>query len=324
MLKHRRTVNNRVSLTELGMGVAQFGNLHRETTDEESAAAVAAAWARGIRYFDTAPHYGLGLSERRLGAALAPFPRDEYVVSTKVGRVLVPSPETADTSDPSGFLVPADVRREWDFSRDGILRSLESSLLRTGLDRIDVVYLHDPDDHFEAASTTGVEALIELRDQGVISAIGAGMNQSAMLADLVRRCDIDLVMVAGRFTLLDQDALDDLVPTAADRGISIVVAAIYNSGILSSDRVAIKALFNYETAPDVLRDRVIAISHVCERFGVHLPEAAVAYPLRNPAVASVVVGMRTSGQVESNVARYLTEIPEDLWAELLRQGLIAA
>lgn len=241
-----------------------------------------------------------------------------------MGRVLVPSPESADTSDPSGFLVPADVRREWDFSRDGILRSLESSLLRTGLDRIDVVYLHDPDDHFEAASTTGVDALIELRDQGVISAIGAGMNQSAMLAELVRRCDIDLVMVAGRFTLLDQDALDDLVPTAADRGISIVVAAIYNSGILSSDRVAIKALFNCETAPDVLRDRVIAISHVCERFGVHLPEAAVAYPLVNPAVASVVVGMRTSGQVESTVARYLTEIPEDLWAELLRQGLIAA
>ena len=317
-------MNSRVSLTELGMGVAQFGNLHRETTDEESTAAVAGAWAKGIRYFDTAPHYGLGLSERRLGAALAPFPRDEYVVSTKVGRVLIPSPETADTSDPSGFLVPADVTREWDFSRDGILRSLESSLLRTGLDRIDVVYLHDPDDHFEAASTTGVDALIELRDQGVISAIGAGMNQSAMLAELVRRCDIDLVMVAGRFTLLDQDALDDLVPTAADRGISIVAAAIYNSGILSSDRVAINALFNYETAPDALRERVIAISHVCERFGVHLPEAAVAYPLRNPAVASVVVGMRTSGQVESNVARYLTEIPEDLWAELLRQGLIAA
>ena len=321
---YRRTVNNRVSLTELGMGVAQFGNLHRETTDEESTAAVAAAWARGIRYFDTAPHYGLGLSEKRLGAALAPFPRDEYVVSTKVGRVLVPSPETADTSDPSGFLVPANVRREWDFSRDGILRSLESSLLRTGLDRIDVVYLHDPDDHFEAASTTGVDALIELRDQGVISAIGAGMNQSAMLAELVRRCDIDLVMVAGRFTLLDQDALDDLVPTAADRGISIIAAAIYNSGILSSDRVAINALFNYDAAPDVLRDRAIAISHVCERFGVHLPEAAVAYPLRNPAVASVVVGMRTSAQVESNVARYHTEIPEDLWTELLRQGLIAA
>ena len=319
----RRTVKHGPQPTELGLGAAQFGNLYRETTDDEALAAVDRAWDRGIRYFDTAPHYGLGLSERRLGAALARYDRDDYVVSTKVGRLLVPSPETAHRLDDGGFAVPAATRREWDFSRDGILRSFEGSLQRLGLDRVDIVYLHDPDDHWAAASTTGIDALVELREQGLVGAIGAGMNQSAMLAEFVRRCDVDVVMVAGRYTLLDDDAAHDLMPVALERGVGVVAAAVYNSGLLSSARPAADARFDYEQAPAELVARANSIADVCERHGVTLPEAAVAYPLRHPAVVSVVVGSRTATQVESNVDRYGAHIPEQLWTDLRADGLVA-
>ncbi len=318
----RRTLGRGPALTELGLGAAQFGNLYRETTDEASAAAVDAAWAAGIRYFDTAPHYGIGLSERRLGAALARYPRDEYVVSTKVGRLLVPTPENADQLDGHGFMTPAVFRREWDFSRDGILRSIEGSLERLGLDRLDVVYLHDPDQHWAQASTEGIDTLVELRSQGVVGAIGAGMNQTAMIAEFIRRCDVDVMMLANRFTLLEQTALDQLLPVALERGVGIVAAAIYNSGLLSSARPASDARYDYEQAPAALLARANAIADVCERHGVTLPDAAVAYPLRHPAVVSVVLGTRTAEQVVSNVSRYETVIPEELWTELQAEGLI--
>ena len=318
----RRSTTRGLALTELGLGAAQFGNLYRETTDDEASGAVETAWSRGIRYFDTAPHYGLGLSERRLGAALAAHDRDDYVVSTKVGRLLVPSPETADRLDDGGFVVPATLRREWDFSRDGIMRSFEGSLERLGLDRVDIVYLHDPDEHWEAASTTGIDALVELRDQGVVGAIGAGMNQAAMLAEFVRRCDVDVMMLAGRHTLLEHDALDDLLPLAVDRGVGIVAAGVYNSGLLSVPRPAADAKFDYEQAPAEVVARANAIADVCERFGVTLPDVAVAYPLRHPAVVSVVLGTRTAAQVASNVGRYETPIPDGLWDALRDGGLL--
>ena len=318
----RRTLGRGPALTELGLGAAQFGNLYRETTDEASAAAVDAAWQSGIRYFDTAPHYGIGLSERRLGAALAQYPRDEFVVSTKVGRLLVPTPENADQLDEHGFVTPAVFRREWDFSRDGILRSVEGSLERLGLDRLDVVYLHDPDFAWEQASTQGIAALIELREQGVVGAIGAGMNQSAMIARFIRETDVDVMMLAGRYTLLEQGALDELLPLALDRGVGIVAAAIYNSGLLSAPRPAADARYDYQQAPPELLARANAIADVCERWGVTLPDAAVAYPLRHPAVVSVVLGTRTAEQVASNVSRYETAIPDEVWAELAAGGLI--
>ncbi len=310
------------ALTELGFGAAQLGNLYHATSDEEAAGAVGAAWDSGVRYFDTAPHYGLGLSERRLGAALAGRPREEFVVSTKVGRLLVPSPETADRPDDNGFAVPAALRREWDFSRDGVRRSLEGSLERLGLDRVDVVYLHDPDDHFAEASTTGVAALVELREQGVVGAIGAGMNSSAPLAEFVRRCDVDVVMVAGRYTLLDQSAQDDLLPLAAERGVGVVAAGVYNSGLLGSRRPAPGARYDYRPAPPALLTRVHALADRCERHGATLPEAAVAYPLRHPAVVSVVLGNRTARHSETNAARYRARPPAALWAELAEADLI--
>lgn len=318
----RRSLQRGPRLTELGFGAAQLGNLFRETTDDEAHAAVGAAWERGIRYFDTAPHYGLGLSERRLGAALAGYDRDDFVLSTKVGRLLVPSPETAGRLDDDGFVVPAATRRQWDFSRDGILRSFEGSLERLGLDRIDIVYLHDPDDHWQVASTTGVDTLVELREQGAIGAIGAGMNQSAMLAEFVRRCDVDVMMVAGRYTLIDHSAADDLLPLALDRGIGVVAAAVYNSGLLGSDRPAAGAKFDYGDASPELVARANAVADVCERHGVTLPEAAVAFALRHPAVVSVVLGTRTPAQVESNVDRYDAAIPEALWTDLRDEGLL--
>lgn len=301
-------------LSELGLGAAQFGNMNRVTTDEESSSAVAAAWEAGIRYFDTAPHYGLGLSETRLGQALRGRPRDAFAVSTKVGRLLVDSPETAGELDPQGFLVPAARRRVWDFTRDGVLRSVEASLERLGLDRLDIVYLHDPDAHWEAASTTGVGALVELREQGVVTAIGAGMNQAPMLAEFVRRTDIDVVMVAGRYTLLDGEAADELLPLAQERGVGVVAAGVFNSGLLSSSVVPDDARFDYIQAPAETIAQARAIADVAAGYGVELPAVAMRFPLRHPAVTSVVLGTRTAAHVESNVARYSASIPEDLWS----------
>lgn len=320
MLPTRRLRNGQ-HITELGLGAGQFGNLFKETTDRASEEAVAAALEEGIRYYDTAPHYGLGLSERRLGRALERTDRRGILLSSKVGRLLVDSPETADRLDDDGFAVPADRRRVWDFSRDGILRSIEGTLERLGTDRLDIVYLHDPDEHWESASTTGIAALIELRDQGVVGAVGAGMNQSAMLTEFIRRSDVDVMMVAGRFTLLDQSALADLLPLALDRGVGIVAAAVYNSGMLSGATVDSFANFDYRAAPAEVVERTRRLARVCTQYGVSLPEAAIQYPLRHPAVVSVVTGMRTEGHVRSTVARYRAKIPAALWAELAESGI---
>ncbi|MEU4979704.1 aldo/keto reductase [Streptomyces sp. NPDC021969] len=317
-----RTLPRGPELTELGLGAAQLGNLARETSDTDAQGAVDAAWDSGVRYFDTAPHYGLGLSERRLGAALARRPRAGYTVSTKVGRLLVPSPETAHRPDDGGFAVPAAFRRDWDFSRDGILRSLEGSLTRLGLDHVDIVYLHDPDEHWQQASTTGVDTLVELRDQGVVKAVGVGMNQAAMLTEFVRRSDVDLVMVAGRHTLLDQSARDELLPLAEERGVGVVAAAVYNSGLLAADRPPADATYDYQPASRELMARAGALADVCERHSVTLPEAAIAYPLRHPAVVSVVLGARDAGQSRTNAARLAAGVPDALWTELADLGLV--
>ncbi|MGX7672450.1 aldo/keto reductase [Plantactinospora sp. DSM 117369] len=313
-----------VRLTELGFGASQGGNLYRATTDEEFATAVDTAWDAGVRYYDTAPHYGLGLSERRLGAALRHRPRDEYVVSTKVGRLLVPTPEDAHRRDPEGFDVAASHRRVWDFSRDGVRRSIEASLDRTGLGRIDVVYLHDPDEHWEQAATEAVPALVELRDQGVVRAIGAGMNQSAMLARFVRETDIDVVMCAGRYTLLEQGAADDLLPAAANGGVGVVIAGVYNSGLLSRDRPPVDARYDYRQAPPEVVGRARRIAEVCETYGVTLPQAALAFVRRHPAVVSTVVGVRNGPQVTEAARRSAATVPDELWDALAAAGLLAA
>lgn len=303
------------------MGCAQLGNLYRAITDEDAEATVAAAWDEGIRYFDTAPHYGLGLSERRLGAALSAHPRDEYAVSTKVGRLLEPLP-TSDARDDDGYDVPATHRRVWDFSRDGVLRSLASSLERLGLDRIDVVYLHDPDDHWRDALDEGYPALEELRAQGAVSSIGAGMNQTAMLARFARETDMDTFMLAGRYTLLEQGALDELLPLCEARDIAVVAAGVFNSGLLARAEPSAQARYDYGEAPRELIERARRIAAVCAEYGTTLPAAAIAYPLVHPAVVSVCVGARSPEQIVRNVQLYRESVPEGLWPALRSRGLL--
>jgi D-threo-aldose 1-dehydrogenase len=303
-----------IALTELGLGGAQLGNLHQEMSDEDAAATVERAWQAGVRHFDTAPHYGLGLSERRLGAALRGRPREEFVLSTKVGRLLEPDPAGAGRLDDEGFAVPASTRRRWDFSRDGVRRSLEESLTRLGLDRVDVVYLHDPEDHMQQALREGLPALAELRAEGLVRAIGAGSKIVAPLLELVRDHDVDLVMCAGRYTLLEQ--ADELLDAARERGTGVVVAGVYNSGLLALPRPGPDPMYEYGPAPAALVARAHALADLCEAHGVSLPDAAVAFPLRHPAVVSVVVGAAGPAQVDDAVDRYRRPIPEALWAQL--------
>jgi D-threo-aldose 1-dehydrogenase len=305
----------------MSLGCSQLGNLYRAITDDEASATVEAAWERGIRYFDTAPHYGLGLSEQRLGAALADRPRDAYVVSTKVGRLLE-AVEVVTGRDGEGFDVPAAYRRIWDFSREGVLRSLETSLERLGLDRVDIVYLHDPDEHRDDALRHAYPALEELRAQGVVSSIGAGMNQTAMLADFARHTDMDTFMLAGRYTLLEQEALDELLPLCEERGIRVVAAGVFNSGLLASSEPSRDARYDYAEAPEEVVGRARRIARLCEQHGVSLPAAAIAFPLAHPAVVSVCIGARSAAQVERNVDLHEHGVPPALWLALRERGLL--
>ena len=312
-----------VSLTEIGFGAASIGNLYRETSDQDAEEAVLTAWQVGIRYFDTAPHYGLGLSERRLGQVLKGFPRSDFVVSSKVGRLLVPNPHPTGR-DTEGFAVPDDLRREWDFSRDGVLRSIDATLARMQLDRLDVVFVHDPDEGWQQAADEAVPTLADLRSQGVIGAVGVGMNQSPMLARFLRETPVDVVMMAGRYTLLEQDALDDALTTAAAEGKSIVAVGVFNSGILSRPRAEPGATFNYEDAPPVLIARANQIADVCAQHGTSLPAAAIAFPLAHPCVVNVTLGMRSADQVQQNVDLYDAQVPAGLWSDLRAAGLLRA
>ncbi|MGW2725451.1 aldo/keto reductase [Streptomyces sp. NPDC001492] len=320
-MHQRKIQNTSVSLTELGFGASVIGNLYRVTPADDATAAVDAAWQAGLRYFDTAPHYGLGLSERRLGAALRGRPRDEYVISSKVGRLLVPNERPRGVDD-EGFVVRDDLRRQWDFSRDGILRSLDATLERTGLDRLDIVYLHDPDDHWRQAADEAMPTLAELRDQGVIGAIGAGMNQSAMLARFLRETAADVVMLAGRYTLLDQSALDDVLPAARELGKSVVAVGVFNSGLLSRDHPAEGMKYDYQDAPPELVARARAIAQVCAAHGTTLPAAAIAFPLTHPSTVNVTLGMRNREQVTRNVELHRSTVPQALWDDLRHRGLI--
>jgi D-threo-aldose 1-dehydrogenase len=310
-----------VQVSELAFGAAAIGNLFTEVGEEQAHEAVTAAWQRGIRYFDTAPHYGLGLSERRLGAALREHPRAQFTVSTKVGRRLEPSPAGGDDLA-NGFAVPATHHRVWDFSADGVRRTLEAGLERLGLDRVDVVYLHDPDDHAEQAFREGYPALEKLRSEGVVGAIGAGMNQAGMLTRFVRDTDVDVVLCAGRYTLLDQDALTELLPAAVERGTSVVVGGAFNSGLLADPKPG--ATYNYAQAPAELLDRALRLKSVADRHGTTLRAAALAFCAAHPAVASVLVGVRSAAEVHDCADQFAATVPTAFWQELRDTGLLSA
>jgi D-threo-aldose 1-dehydrogenase len=313
-------------VSRLGLGTSPLGSLYTEVTDDEARAVIDAAWDAGVRTFDTAPHYGLGLAERRLGAALRDRPRDEFVLSTKVGRLLVPDPDGAGL-DPEGFAVPATSRREWDFSASGVRRSLESSLDRLGLDRVDVVYLHDPDDHWEQAAGEALPALAELREQGVIGAIGAGMNQWEMLVRFVRESGpstVDTILLAGRYTLLEQPALTELLPLCEERGVEVLAAGVFNSGLLARQDVPDGATYEYRAAPEDLLGRARRIAAICARHGTTLPAAALWFPFGHPAVTGVLIGARSAEEMRANVGAFATSPPPELWAQLRDEGLLAA
>jgi D-threo-aldose 1-dehydrogenase len=309
----------------LGFGAAGIGNLYRAVDDSVARAAVEAAWAGGIRYFDTAPHYGLGLSERRLGLALGDKPRGEFLVSTKAGRLLVPADNPSRSRDDEGFDVPADLRRVWDPTEAGIRRSLEESLDRLGLDYVDVLYLHDPDAYdLEAGITQALPAMVKLRAEGLVKAIGVGSNSSDALLECVQRSELDLVMLAGRYTLLEQPAQENLLPACVEHGVGVVNVGVYNSGLLARATIGDDAHYNYVPAPQEILDRARRLAACCAEFGVELPTAALQFSLRHPAVRTVVVGASSPSQIRQNIARMLEPIPEELWEELRRRSLVPA
>jgi D-threo-aldose 1-dehydrogenase len=319
-MRDRLVYGTDVRITELAFGGASLGNLYSVTSDEDAAGSVAQAWASGIRYFDTAPHYGLGLSERRLGAALAAYPRSDFVVSTKVGRLIVPNENPAPFDD-DGFIVPGDLRRQWDFSRDGILRSVEDSLDRLGTDYVDILYLHDPDASPDPdAAATGAATLIELRDEGVVRAVGIGTNSADAAATLFRESDIDLAMLAGRYTLIEQSGADAVFEAAGER--SIVAVGVFNSGLLSTARPGAGAKYNYLPASEEILALANRFAEVVEARGSTLPQAAIAFPLRNHQVVSIAIGMRTAAQVLGNVDLLQRELDSSIWTDLAAAGLL--
>lgn len=314
-------------VSQLGFGAAPFGNLMAEVPDEATRGSVDAALAAGIRYFDTAPFYGHGLSEHRLGEALRFRPRDSFVLSTKVGRLLKPDPQART---PGPFVRTPPFGIEYDYTRDGAMRSIEDSLQRMGLARIDIVFIHDVtakwrgdalEESYRAAMSGAYRALADLRTQGVIGAIGVGVNDVDILRRFANDGDFDCFMLAGRYTLLDTTALPELLPLCERKSISILLAAPYHSGILASGAVA-GAKFWYADAPPEILDRVRKIEAVCARHGVSLQAAATQFPLAHPAIASVAAGYRTPAEVAAALAACRAPIPSSLWTDLKRDGLI--
>jgi D-threo-aldose 1-dehydrogenase len=318
----------RVGTTELqvpriGIGTASLGNFLAPLSDEAADAALSAAVERGLRYFDTAPLYGHGLAEQRVGRAVAKIDRANAIVSTKVGRLLRSDAPRDESQYHDGEPFYKDVPANgpiWDFSYSGIMTSVVESLKRLDTGRVDMLLLHDPDEHYEAASTTGYQALAALRSQGVVSAIGAGMNQSAMLARFVDECDLDVVLCAGRYTLLEQGALDDLMPACERTATSVVIGGVFNSGVLVAPTEG--ALYNYVQAPDDVIDRARRIRAVCERFDVPIAAAALQFPLAHPKVSTVLIGFRTVEELNDDLAWLDVAIPGELWDELRRDGLV--
>jgi D-threo-aldose 1-dehydrogenase len=276
---------------------------------------VDAAWDCGIRYFDTAPHYGLGLSERRLGAALSRHPREDFVISTKVGRLLVENPAPTGSDLANGFAVTDTLTRQLDYSADGVRRSLDASLDRLGLDRVDIVLVHDPDEHVDQAVAEAIPALCALRDAGVIGAVGVGMNQWQAPLEILARSDLDVVMPAGRWTVLDRSG-EPLLEACAERGVSVLAAAPFNSGLLSRPVPAPGAPYDYEPAPEPVLARARELGATLAGLGVELPRAALQFPLRHRATASVVTGFRSAAEVTAALARLAEPVPDEVWTKL--------
>lgn len=320
---YKDSVATSVNLPSLGLGCAALGNLYAEVSEADAAATLAAAWAAGIRYFDTAPFYGHGLSEQRLGAFLR-SQRDSLQVSTKVGRGLA----NGETAENTGFVAAAHARPYFDYSADGVLRQVDASLVRMGRDRIDVAFVHDIGalthgaahaERLAEAVSGAFPALARLKNAGVAGAVGIGVNEVAVCLELIDRVDLDVILLAGRYTLLEQAPLDDLLPLCAARGIALVVGGPFNSGLLAGG-----AHYDYGAIPPEVAARVASIDRVCRSHNVPMAAAALQFPLAHPAVCSVIPGARNAAEIEANVGHLAHAIPAALWAQLKAEGLMRA
>jgi D-threo-aldose 1-dehydrogenase len=273
------------------------------------------AWDVGIRYFDTAPHYGLGTSERRLGDALAIRARNDFVISTKVGRLLIPNPKPSAFDVQAGHAVAGELVRQRDYSRDGIRRSLEGSLERLKMDHVDILYLHDPEEHMEQSLREAVPEMVRMRDEGLVSAIGIGMNYVSPLQRFVVESDIDIVLVAGRWTLIDREAAE-LIRICEARGVGVVAAAPFNSGLLSTPWPADSAKFDYAPASQAVVQRARRLALICRSHGYELPHAAIQFPIQRRSVACVLAGFGSAHEVRAAAAWMTQPLPGTLWSEI--------
>jgi D-threo-aldose 1-dehydrogenase len=321
-----------LAFTELGFGMAPLGNLYRATSNADAQATLEAAWKAGIRYYDTAPLYGLGLSETRLNTFLKGKKRADYIISTKVGRVLEVCKPHERTGIGKFFDTPSRKER-FDYSYDGVMRSLEHSLERTGLDTVDILLVHDVDcfthgseaardAHLRTLMSSGYKALIKLRDEKVVKAIGAGINEWQAAQMMAERGDFDLFLLAGRYTLLEQtESLNSFLPLCEKRGIGIILGGPYNSGILATGPMK-GAFYNYDLAPKHILERVAKIEAVCKASKVKLPQAALRFPLTHPCVVSVIPGAVSPREVALNVKTMSAKIPRSVWTQLKAAGLV--
>jgi D-threo-aldose 1-dehydrogenase len=316
-----------VQVTRLGVGCAWFGNLYQAVPEDAATAVLARAFELGIRLVDTAPLYGFGLAERRIAPALALVSRDDFVLSTKVGRTLRarrPNDPLDLAYDGNGplFVDAAALYAEFDFSYEAVMRSIEESLGRLGVERLDIVLIHDPDDHYAQAVDGAYRALHSLRDEGVVGAIGAGMNQPGMLARFARDTDIDCVLLAGCYTLLDQSGAEEMLPECARRGIGVVLGGVFNTGVLAQPSP--QACYKYQVVPDDVLARVRQLARICESHGVPLKAAALQFPFRHPAVTSVLTGVRSTVELDDNASLLQLPVPEAMWQELYSSGLLSS
>ena len=314
-----------VKITRVGFGCAPIGNLHSVVAEEDAQAAIAAAFNDGVRFIDAAPFYGYGLAEERAGRALSKWRREDFVLSTKVGRLIRPGARAGTEVFDGGksfYLANEEMHTELDYSYDGVMRSLEDSLRRWNVDRIDIMHIHDPDEHFEQAVNGAYKALDRLRSEGTISAVSAGMNQWQMLARFMDHGRFDCFLLAGRYSLLDQSSLPEFLPKCLAQGVSVIVGGVFNSGLLANPERG--ATYDYTPASEEMLARALRIKAACERHGVPLRAAALQFPLAHPAVAAILTGIRTRAEWEQNRGGLSLDIPAALWADLKHEGLLAA
>lgn len=318
MLARAQLGRSAVEITRLGLGSAPLGGLFTPVSDADAEATIARAWALGVRYFDSAPLYGFGLAERRMGEFLRRQPRDSFVLSSKVGRLL----RRRDTPprDDRLYKGTPQERPVFDYSYDGVMRSLEESLVRLDLDRIDILYIHDPDNHHDEAIAGAFRALDRLRSDGTVRAIGVGMNQHEMLTRFASEAPFDCFLLAGRYSLLDQGALDGLLDTCAAQGIGLVLGGVFNSGILASPRAG--ATFDYKAADPSLIERARRLDMLCRTHGADLKAAALQFALAHPAVSGIVLGARSAAEIEENVAMAHRPVPSDVWRAMRHEHLV--